>query len=1193
MKCPKCQSENRADARFCDECGEKLELACSTCGRTNRATAKFCDGCGQPLMTTTAPPLDYSRPNSYTPRFLAEKILTTRSSVEGERKLVTVLFADVANFTTISEKLDPEEIHGIMNGCFKILMDEIHKYEGTINQFTGDGVMALFGAPLAHEDHAVRACHASLAIQHALSRYGEKLKQECKLDFKMRIGLNSGPVVVGAIGDDLRMDYTAIGDTINLASRMESAAQPGSILVSGHTQRLARDFFTFSSLGPLQVKGKEEPQEAHLLLQASEVRTRLEASAVAGLTRFVGRAKEMETLSDVLEKARSGTGQVVGIVGEAGVGKSRLILEMRHMFPDYTYLEGRCLHYGGSMAYLPLLDILRSCFGIKEGEREYLINKKMKEKMLLLDEHLITALAPFQDLLSLEPDEEYRHLEPKQKRERIFEALRDLFIRESQKTPLVLIVEDLHWIDKTSEEFLDYLIGWLAHTPILLILLYRPEYTHRWGSKSYYTTIRVDQLSIPTSSELVQSILSEGEIVPELRDLILGKAAGNPLFMEELTHSLLENGSIQKEEDHYILSKKLSNIQVPDTIQGIIAARIDRLDESLKRIMHVASVIGREFAFRILQSITEMKEELKSHLINLQGLELIYEKRLFPELEYIFKHALTQEVAYNSLLLTRRKEIHGKIGRAIEELYPDRLHEFYEMLAYHYSKSDDLAQGIRYGEKAAARAASVYAYAEAARLLEEALKVQEVLDPDDKGKRCDLLLDLADALRLAGQAQRALGGELSEAYSLAESMSDRARASRACAAAIICLQLTGNLTLASWAGPQAALWVERADRYAGEDTLERAWADLAMGYARYRTGLYTRQPGVMSEAVRLFSRALELARRLGDPETFWFVAAWAWLLCVLAPQHAEERRRLAEELAMRSRAGVSEATLGMALGNIGVALLESGQRQRAEECFAEIKAIAERSRQGNLLLHSMVADAFVATLDGRLDDAIALGRQAEALGKEMGFPTFGVVQELLAAGTALAHVGKFDELARVLDLVKYSPDALLLALLHRDAEAVAILDELVASRSGLEPPEDETAGSRDMRSLQAAILVGHRAAAEFLVRRFAHTGLHTTGPLGGDLTCPSRHLGAGAAFLGRPEEARAYYAQALEIAGQLRFRPEIALTRLELAELLLEHYPDEKPEALEHLEFAIGELREMKMQPALERALKQREILEE
>ncbi len=779
-------------------------MACPVCGKANLPGSRFCCGCGQSLAapTATAPP-DYSQPHSYTPKFLADKILTTRSSIEGEQKLVTVLFADVANFTTISEKLDPEEIHGIMDGCFKILMDEIHKYEGTINQFTGDGVMALFGAPLAHEDHAIRACHASLAIQHALTDYGDKLKKTCGIDFKMRIGLNSGPVVVGAIGDDLRMDYTAIGDTINLASRMESNAEPGAILVSGHTQRLARDFFTFSRLGALQVKGKEEPQDAHILLSPTEVKTRIEASAVAGLTRFVGRDKEMEALNEALDRARSGQGQVVGIVGEAGVGKSRIILEMRHMFPDYAYLEGRCLHYGGSMAYLPLLDILRSYFGIKEGEREYLINKKMKEKLAILD---ATLIPPFQDLLSLETDDVYRHLEPKQKRERIFEALRDLFIRESQKVPLVLIIEDLHWIDKTSEEFLDYFIGWLAHTPVLLILLYRPEYTHRWASKSYYTNIRVDQLSLPTSAELVRSILSYGEIVPELKDLILTKAAGNPLFMEELTHTLLENGTIHKKDDWYFLSRKPSDIQIPDTVQGIIAARMDRLEESLKRIMQLASVIGREFAFRILQSITEMREELKSHLLNLQGLEFIYEKRLFPELEHVFKHALTQEVAYNSLLLKRRQEIHGRIGKAIEEIYHGRLHEFYEMLAYHYSRSEDLAKGIGYGEKAAGRAASVYSYAEAARLLEQALEVQKVLDPGDKEKRCDLLLDLADVLRLGNQAQRALDVELSEAYSLAESMGDRARTSRACTLAIRCLYFSGNFSVGSWAGPQVALW---------------------------------------------------------------------------------------------------------------------------------------------------------------------------------------------------------------------------------------------------------------------------------------------------------------------------------------------------------------------------------------------------
>ena len=395
------------------------------------------------------------------------------------------------------------------------------------------------------------------------------------------------------------------------------------------------------------------------------------------------------------------------------------------------------------MAYLPILDILRSYFEIKEGEQEAPLKRKMREKVSSLDEKLRTVLPPFFDLLSLKVDDAaYLKLEPKEKREKIFEALRDLFIRESQRNPLVLVVEDLHWIDKTSEEFLDYLLGWLTNTPLLLILLYRPEYTHSWGNKSYFTTIRVDQLPLSTSAELVQSILSEGEMVPELRDLILTKAAGNPLFMEELTRSLLENGSIEKKENRYLLKRKPSDIEIPDTIQGIIAARMDRLDESLKRIMHVASVIGREFAFRLLQAILEMKEELKAQLLNLQGLEFIYEKRLFPELEYVFKHALTQEVAYHSLLLSRRKEIHERIGHAIEEIYPDRLEEFYEMLAYHYSRSDNKEFAYHYAKLSGTKAVKSCSNREAFQYYRDALAIlkEEPDTPENKRELLDVIL---------------------------------------------------------------------------------------------------------------------------------------------------------------------------------------------------------------------------------------------------------------------------------------------------------------------------------------------------------------------------------------------------------------------------------------------------------------------
>jgi len=754
VKCPKCEFENREGVKFCEKCGVKLELVCPTCKAKIPLDREFCGECGQALAKPPAL-VDYSKPQTYTPKFLAEKILSTGKSLEGERKLVTVLFADVAGYTAMSEKLDPEEVHQIMEGCFQILMDEIHRYEGTIDKFTGDGVMALFGAPLAHEDHAQRACYAALAIQKALETYGHKVEKDCRIPFKVKVGLNSGPVIVGSVGKDLKMDYTAVGDTVNLASRMQTMAEPGRVLVSADVHKMARDFFNFKSRGKMSVKGKEEAVETYELLEPTEVASRIEASVLRGLTRFVGREKEMATLREAFDKAKSGSGQVVCIVGEAGVGKSRLLLELRRTTEpeEYTYLEGQCLHYGSSMPYLPLLDILRSCFGLKEGEREFLVRKRLEEKTSAIDPKLKAILPPLQELLSLKvEDEAYLKLEPQKKREKIFEAIRDLLVVESQKKPLVIAVEDLHWIDKTSEEFLAYFIGHLPNSRILLLLLYRPEYTHQWSSKSCYSQIRVDELPAKSSADLVRAMLEEGEVAPELRELILKRAAGNPLFMEEFTHTLLENGSIQKKDRQYVLSRKPSEIHVPDTIQGIIAARMDRLDDNLKRIMQVASVIGRDFAYRILQTITGMQDELKGHLVNLQGLEFIYEKSLYPELEYVFKHALTQEVAYNSLLLKRRKQIHEKIGKAIEELYPDRLEEFCEALAHHWSMAEDWEAAYRYLVMSGTKASNRYSSWEALRFLKEAVNVLTKLPATEDNKRRGIETRLAMVIPMMGLA---------------------------------------------------------------------------------------------------------------------------------------------------------------------------------------------------------------------------------------------------------------------------------------------------------------------------------------------------------------------------------------------------------------------------------------------------------
>ncbi|MBI5585670.1 MAG: AAA family ATPase [Deltaproteobacteria bacterium] len=777
MICPKCQTDLPEGAKFCKECGQKIETACPECGKDIPPNSKFCLECGYELRKSKErPSFDYRQPQSYTPKHLAEKILTTRSAIEGERKLVTVMFADVAGFTAISEKLDPEEVHEIMDGCCRILVDEIHRFEGTVGEFRGDGVMALFGAPIAHEDHTQRACHAALAIQQALVPYSEEIKRNYGTDFRMRIGLNSGTVVVGAIGDDLRMDYTAMGDTTNLAARMETAAAPGSVLVSVDTHRLAREFFEFAPSDTLQVKGKQDPVEAYRLLRPTEVDSRIGASVAKGLTRFVGRSREIETLREAFAKVQSGEGQVMGLVGEAGVGKSRLLLEFRSLLPqdEYTYLEGQCLHYGGSMPYLPILDVLRAFLGVKEGGPERVIQDRLSERILGLDENLRDLIPPFQELLSLQvEDEAYGQLEPKQKREKTFEALRDLLIRGTRERPLVLAVEDLQWIDKTTEEFLTYMIGWLPRTRILLLLLYRPEYVHQWGSKSYYSMIGVGQLSTGSSAELVGAILEGGEVVPELKELILNRATGNPLFMEELTQSLLQNGSIRRTGDRFVLTRDIPSVQVPDTVQGIIAARMDRLEESLKRIMQVAAVIGREFAFRLLETITEMKENLKSGLLNLQGLEFIYEKSLFPELEYIFRHALVQEVAYNSLLINRRKEIHEKIGRAFEQLYPDRLEEFCEMLAYHYSKSGNPAKAYAYLKKSAEKAVRNYAVVEAVRFYREALEVLGQLPPSEENQReqITLVLSMQIPWRRIGYSEDYLP-LLQKAVALAEALGD-------------------------------------------------------------------------------------------------------------------------------------------------------------------------------------------------------------------------------------------------------------------------------------------------------------------------------------------------------------------------------------------------------------------------------------
>ncbi len=786
MKCPLCQFENRSGVSFCEECGARLELTCPKCGGKIPGERKFCGYCGHNLTEpkTNGTPVDYSNPNSYTPPHLIKKILGNRSAIEGERKLVTVLFADVANYTSFSEKLDPEEVHQVMDSCFRILLEEVHRFEGTVNQFTGDGIMALFGAPLAHEDHARRACFAALSIQRSLEEFGSKIKNRYGLDFRMRIGLNSGLVIVGAIGDDLRMDYTALGDTTNLAARIEEAAEPGEILATENTYKITSDYFEYEYVGPMQFKGKTRPTNVFRLLSPGKALTRLDVALAKGLTRFTGREEELLILRQLYAKAHRSEGQVAAIAGDVGVGKSRLVFELRQTLPhnEFLYLEGRCLPYGSTMAYLPILDILRSYFEIKEGENKETIQRKIDRGLTKLEQDHEKIFPAIYEIFSLDAENSsYRELKPRERREKIFEAIKDLLLRIAGQTTLILVIEDLHWIDKTSEEFINYFIEWLPNHKILLLLLHRPEYKHSPRKLPHFTRINIDDLSTENSFRLIQFILRDGELDPELVGLILSKTGGNPLFIEEFTHTLLENGSIVKRSGKYLLEQKESLFNIPDTIQGIIASRIDRLEDDLKRTIQMASVIGRDFVFRVLERITGMRDELKSYLLYLQKSEFIYEKRLFPELEYIFKHALIQEVAYESLLVKKRKEIHERIGHAIEEIYPERLEEFYEMLAHHYSESENKEKAVNYLKLAADKALRSHSLWEAFKFYKKTLGILGDLSREDKEEhvRVTLLLaspmislgfpeDSIDILKKAEELAKELGDEksLSILYSI-------------------------------------------------------------------------------------------------------------------------------------------------------------------------------------------------------------------------------------------------------------------------------------------------------------------------------------------------------------------------------------------------------------------------------------------
>src|SRR3990172_10861317 len=694
MTCPGCSHENPAGARFCGGCAAPLEVICVACQASNPPGNRFCHQCGGVLGPGSAAG-EFPSPQSYTPKHLVEKILTTGSALKGERKQVTVLFVDVSGFTSLSERLDPEEVHRLMSRAFDLMLAEVHRYEGTVNQFLGDGIMALFGAPIAHEDHARRAVHAALGIGRALETYQAELAPR-GISFRARQGLNTGLVVVGSIGSDLRMDYTAVVDTTNVAARLQQVGEPGRVTISEATHRLVHGYFETRALGEVQLKGKAEPLAIWEVVAAHETRTRLEVEADRGLTPFVGRERELGLLLDAFERARAGHGQVAFLVGEAGIGKSRLLLELRRRVADSAaWPEGHCLSFGKAMAFPPLVDLLQRQFGVEEGDGEGAIAAKIERGVTAVGATVGAVATYLRALLSIDPgDADVRAMSPAQRRGETFEALRRLLVHAAEQRPQALVIEDLHWIDGASEQFLAALIDSVPALRVLLIFTHRPGYASPFGERSYFTRVVPAALSSEDSARMAAAVLATDALPAELRALVAAKAEGNPFYVEELVKSLEETGILVRRDGRYELARPVTELSVPGTIHDLIAARIDRLEEAPKRTLQLASVIGREFTRRLVDRLAEVRERNEDLLRELTTLELIHERRLYPELVYIFKHALTQDVAYASLLVQRRKELHGLIGLATEELYPDRLPEHYEMLAHHFLLAEILL-GLR------------------------------------------------------------------------------------------------------------------------------------------------------------------------------------------------------------------------------------------------------------------------------------------------------------------------------------------------------------------------------------------------------------------------------------------------------------------------------------------------------------------
>ena len=941
MRCAKCKADNREGRKFCTQCGSQLAAKCPRCGAAIEPAEKFCGDCG--LALGTAPS---AVGNSNEPQI---RVVGTaaRENLEGERKTVTALFADIKGSMELIEDLDPEEARDIVDPALRLMIEAVQRCGGYVAQSTGDGIFALFGAPVAHENHPQRALLTALRIQQELKLFSDRARSEGRLPIEVRVGVNIGEVVVREIKTrEAHNEYAPIGHSISLAARMQTLAPIGSIATTEAVRNLCEGYFVFKSLGRSKVKGVSEPVNVYEVTGLGPIRTRLQQAAGRGYTKFVGRQRKMEAMKDAAKKAEAGHGQMVAVVADAGVGKSRLLFEFKATAQSgWLVLDALSLSHDKATAYAPLIDLLHVYFRISPDDNARIRREKVAGKIAVLDRSLEQETLPYLFALLgiVEGEDPLAQMHGLVRRRRTQEAVKRILLRESLNQPVMLIFEDLHWIDEETQTFLNLLVEGIASAPVLLLVNYRPEYTHQWGSKTYYTQLRLDPLSKESAEEMLATLLGDGAELAPLKQIIIERTEGNPLFMEEIFQALVEDGSL-KRNGSVKLVRPVEQLRLPPTVQGILAARIDRLRPDDKELLQTLAVIGTEFPLSLVRQIVQLQpEQLDSLLSNLQTAEFIYEQPAAGDVEYKFKHALTRQVTDESLLSQRRKLLHERTAYAIEALYSQRLEDHYGELARHYRLSNDAVKAIRYSQLAAEQARDRAAYTEADPLVEAGLRLLDKLPEGEERLRAELgLRDIEGVLAfiLQGVASTKRERAIHRFCEIAERLGEQAPLLRG---------LVGLSSL-HWVHGEATLGLEGAKRCLELRKLARDPEMLADIYFMVATS--SESCGKLRDALAYYESSAQAAReaaRMKRP----FSPIWGLLhTIVIATQscttvqllgRVDQAAKTADEALRQARLSQHPFSLSHALLMAGIwPCLAKREPEKIPAYAEEVQALAEQ-----------------------------------------------------------------------------------------------------------------------------------------------------------------------------------------------------------------------------------------------------------